>query len=320
VGGSEAAHDGILMLVEAFHLSEDAATVARSWLSSLAKEKRVSPKTVEAYGRDLAQFGAFLKEHLGAAADVKALTELPLQDFRSFLAHRHSQDVEARSLARQVSSLRSFFRFAEARGHFHNTAYGAVRSPKLPHAIPRPLSIDMAEKVTADEDMASEVPWIAARDKAVMTLLYACGLRISEALALTPSQLHDNPMTITGKGNKKRLMPLLPEVKAVVEQYIALCPFDLARGAPLFRGAKGGPLSPRIVQLAMQRLRSALSLPDTATPHAMRHSFASHLLGNGADLRVIQDLLGHASLSTTQVYTEVNRQHLLEQYRKAFPS
>ena len=250
---------------------------------------------------------------------MKALTELPLADFRSFMARRRNEGIEARSLARQMSSLRSFFRFAEARGHFHNKAYGAVRSPKLAHAIPRPLSVEMAEKVTADEDLASDVPWIAARDKAVLTLLYACGLRISEALSLTEAQLRHSPMTIIGKGGKGRLVPLLPKVKAIVEDYIKLCPFPVPRDAPLFRGAKGGVLSPRIVQLSMQRLRSALNLPETATPHAMRHSFASHLLGNGADLRVIQDLLGHASLSTTQVYTEVNRQHLLDQYRKAFP-
>jgi integrase/recombinase XerC len=302
-----------------FNLAPDAAQIAQAWLASLAREKRVAAKTLEAYGRDLQQFGAFLNEHFGEAADVAALTALPLADFRSFLARRRSDGIEARSLARQVSSLRSFFRFAEARGHFHNKAYTVVRSPKLPHAIPRPLSVAMAEKVTADEEIASDVPWIAARDKAVLTLLYACGLRISEALSLTPVQLHDNPMVVLGKGGKQRLVPLLPAVKALVDHYVMLCPFPLERGAPVFRGAKGGALSARIVQLSMQRLRSALNLPDTATPHAMRHSFASHLLGNGADLRVIQDLLGHASLSTTQVYTEVNRAHLLEQYRKAFP-
>jgi integrase/recombinase XerC len=308
------------MTLALFNLAPDAASVAAAWLQSLAKEKRVSPKTLEAYGRDLQQFAAFLTEHLGAHADVTALSELPLSDFRSFMARRRSDGIEVRSLARQMSSLRSFFRFAEARGHFHNKAYGAVRSPKLPHAIPRPLSIEMAEKVTADDDMASEVPWISARDKAVLTLLYACGLRISEALALTEAQLRHNPMTIIGKGGKGRLVPMLPEAKNILEQYISLCPFPVARDQPLFRGAKGGVLSARIVQLSMQRLRSALNLPETATPHAMRHSFASHLLGSGADLRVIQDLLGHASLSSTQIYTEVNRAHLLEQYRKAFPS
>jgi integrase/recombinase XerC len=308
------------MTLTPFSLSPDAAVVAQAWMHSLAKEKRVSPKTLEAYSRDLQQFTAFLTGHHGAQADAKALAELPLSDFRSFMARRRSDGIEVRSLARQMSSLRSFFRFAEARGHFHNKAYGAVRSPKLPHAIPRPLSIEMAEKVTADEDMASEEPWIAARDKAVLTLLYACGLRISEALALTEAQLRHNPMTIIGKGGKGRLVPILPEAKSILEHYISLCPFPVARDQPLFRGAKGGVLSPRVVQLSMQRLRSALNLPDTATPHAMRHSFASHLLGSGADLRVIQDLLGHASLSSTQIYTEVNREHLLEQYRKAFPS
>jgi integrase/recombinase XerC len=307
------------MSLAPFNLAPDAALVAKAWLQSLKTEKRVSPKTLEAYGRDLQQFMAFLTEHLGEHADVTALTELPLSDFRSFMAHRRNDGIEVRSLARQMSSLRSFFRFAEARGHFHNKAYGAVRSPKLPHAIPRPLSIEMAEKVTSDDDMASDVPWIAARDKAVLTLLYACGLRISEALSLTEAQLRHNPMTIIGKGGKGRLVPLLPGVKTIVEHYISLLPFSIERDQPVFRGAKGGVLSPRIVQLLMQRLRSALNLPDTATPHAMRHSFASHLLGSGADLRVIQDLLGHASLSSTQIYTEVDRAHLLEQYRKAFP-
>ena len=308
------------MTLTPFNLAPDAAAVTKAWLQSLKSEKRVSPKTLEAYGRDFQQFTAFLTEHLGAHANLVMLAELPLADFRSFMARRRNDGIEVRSLARQMSSLRSFFRFAEVRGHFHNKAYGAVRSPKLPHAIPRPLSIEMAEKVTSDEDMASEVPWIAARDRAVLTLLYACGLRISEALALTEVQLRHNPMTIIGKGGKGRLVPLLPDVKTILQQYIALCPFPVERDQPLFRGAKGGVLSPRIVQLSMQRLRSALNLPDTATPHAMRHSFASHLLGSGANLRVIQDLLGHASLSSTQIYTEVDRAHLLEQYRKAFPA
>ena len=303
--------------IHIFNLAPDAATIAQLWLKSLAKEKRLSPKTLEAYGRDLGQFADFLQDHLGGSAGTSELETLSLGDFRSFMARRRSDGIEARSLARQMSSLRSFFRFAESRQHFHNKAYGAVRAPKLPHAIPRPLSIGMAEKVLADEDMAHDVPWIGARDKAVLTLLYACGLRISEALALNTAQLRDDPLVIKGKGGKTRLVPLLPEAKTAVENYLTLLPFPVNPYDPLFRGAKGGPLSPRLVQLLMQRLRSALNLPDTATPHALRHSFASHLLGNGADLRVIQDLLGHASLSSTQIYTEVNRAHLLEQYRKA---
>ncbi len=308
------------MELATFNLAPDAAAVAKAWLHALAKEKRVSPKTLEAYGRDIMQFGSFLTEHLGKAVTCTDLAALPLSDFRSFMARRRHDGIEARSLARQMSAIRSFFRFAEARDVFKNNAYGAVRSPKLPHAIPRPLSVDMAERVTNDEGMTPDVAWLAARDKAILTLLYACGLRISEALALTAAQLRHNPMTIIGKGGKGRLVPLLPAVKAMMENYLDLCPFPVKAHEPLFRGAKGGVLSPRIVQLSMQHLRAALNLPDTATPHAMRHSFASHLLGNGADLRVIQDLLGHASLSTTQVYTEVNRAHLLEQYRKAFPS
>lgn len=307
------------MELAAFNLAPDAALVAQAWISSLEKEKRVAAKTLEAYGRDLAQFAGFLSQHLGGLAGVSELSSLPLADFRSFMARRRNDGIGARSLARQMSSLRSFFRFAEARGHFHNKAYGVVRSPKLAHAIPRPLSVGMAARLTDEEEPGSDVPWIEARDQAVLTVLYACGLRISEALALTQRHLADNPMRITGKGGKTRLVPLMPHVKAMIEHYISLCPFPLKPGEPVFRGQRGGVLSPRIVQLCMERLRAALQLPETATPHALRHSFASHLLGNGADLRVIQDLLGHASLSSTQIYTEVNRDHLLEQYRKAFP-
>ena len=303
----------------AFNLAPDAAHVAQIWLASLASEKRVSALTLDAYGRDLRQFAAFLADYNGEVARLATLEKLTLSDFRSFMAKRRNAGLEARSLARQVSSLRSFFRFAERQGFFHNKAYSAMRSPKLGHAIPRPLSVIMAQRVAADEELASEVPWIAARDKAVVTLLYACGLRVSEALALTPQHLRDNPLVIKGKGGKTRLVPLLPQAKVMLDHYVELCPIALAPNAPVFRVAKGGVLSPRIVQLLMQRLRGSLGLPDTATPHALRHSFASHLLGNGADLRVIQDLLGHASLSSTQIYTEVNREHLLQQYRKAFP-
>lgn len=302
-----------------FHLAEDAAAVAQGWIKSLAHERRMAAKTVEAYGRDLKQFGAFLADHLGEPADMAALTSLGLSDFRSFLARRRNEGIEPRSLARQVSATKSFFTYAERNNIFHNKAYGAIRAPKLPHAIPRPLNEEKARSLLTDGQPEQQEAWIAARDKAVLWLLYASGLRISEALSLTSSMLHDNPMTITGKGNKKRLVPLLPETKAAIENYLSLCPFPFNSGEPLFRGAKGGPLNARMVQLLMEKMRGALNLPDTATPHALRHSFASHLLGNGADLRIIQDLLGHASLSSTQIYTEVNRTHLLEQYRKAFP-
>jgi integrase/recombinase XerC len=301
-----------------FNLADDAGRLACEWLQSLATGRRVSPKTHEAYGRDLSQFAAFLAEHLGSPATVADLAALPLSDFRAFLARRKASGITARSLARQVSSLRSFFRFAERNGHFANRAYGALRTPKLPHSVPRPLG-EGAAKATAELSLEFAADWTGLRDKAVLTLLYACGLRISEALGLTPASLAANPLVITGKGGKPRLVPLLDQARAAIDAYMKACPFPLPPQGPLFRGAKGGPLSPRIIQLLMEKLRGALSLPDTATPHALRHSFASHLLGNGADLRVIQELLGHASLSTTQVYTDVNRAHLIEHYRKAFP-
>jgi len=306
------------MDLAAFHLAADAAEIARKWLQSLASERRLALKTREAYGRDLCQFTAFLAEHGDGPAGEAELEHLPLGDFRAFLARRKSGGITSRSLARQVSALRSFFRFAERNGHFTNPVYGALRTPKLPHAIPRPLP-EQAARDTAELSLSFAEGWVGLRDRAVLTLLYACGLRISEAVALTPTQFSANPMVVKGKGGKERLVPVLEGALEAVRAYQAACPFDIPKDEPLFRGEKGGPLSPRIVQLLMEKLRGALSLPDTATPHALRHSFASHLLGNGADLRVIQELMGHASLSTTQVYTEVNRAHLLQQYRKAFP-
>ena len=305
-----------------FGFSGDVTAVAKAWLSMLKAERRMAAKTLEAYIRDLTQFGRFLADHLGEPASQKALGELTASDFRAFMAMRRSSGVESRTLARQLSAIRSFFRHAEKSGAFSCAALSAVRSPKIAHSVPRPLGEEQARKVSEAEDFSSDdqTPWIKARDAAVLTLLYGCGLRISEALALTPAQVSSNPMVISGKGGKQRMVPVVAVAAEAVLAYQKLCPFPLVRGAPLFRGAKGGPLSARIIQLLMERMRGALNLPDTATPHALRHSFASHLLGNGADLRVIQDLLGHASLSSTQIYTEVNRKHLLEQYAKAFGS
>ena len=302
-------------------LAADAAEAAQAWLKSLQSERRMAAKTVEAYARDLGQFAGFMGEHLGEVPGNRALAELTVSDFRAFLARRRRQGAESRTLARQLSSLRSFYRFAEKRGLFRNAALSAIRSPKLPHALPKPLSPEKARAlVAADALVTAETPrWVLARDEAVLTLLYGCGLRISEALSLTPQQAGQPVLTVTGKGNKTRLVPLLPVARAAVDSYLKLCPFALSPREPMFRGVKGGPLNARIIQLLIARLRGALGLPETATPHALRHSFASHLLSRGADLRVIQELLGHASLSTTQVYTEVNRAHLLEQYRKAHP-
>jgi integrase/recombinase XerC len=299
----------------------DAADAASRWLASLRSERRMSPATVEAYARDLGQFAAFLADHLGGSPTISDLEGLTVSDFRAFLARRRTGGAVSRSLARQLSALRGFYRHAERTGRFRNAAISALQSPKLPHAVPKPLSVAAARNVAEADALAdADTPrWVVARDSAVLTLLYACGLRISEALALTPAAARGNPLSITGKGTKTRLVPVIPAARAAIDDYLARCPLSLRPHEPMFRGVRGGPLNARNIQLLIERLRGALGLPETATPHALRHSFATHLLGNGADLRVIQELLGHASLSTTQIYTEVNRAHLLEQYRKAHP-
>lgn len=302
-------------------LAPDAAAAAQGWLTRLKVERRMSAKTLEAYARDLGQFAQVMADHLGGPPANRDLAELTVSDFRAFLARRRTQGVESRTLARQLSSLRSFYRHAEKAGLFRNPALSALRSPKLPHAVPKPISPEKAKALAKADALATEETprWVLARDQAVLTLLYGCGLRISEALALTTAQVEEPVLTITGKGNKTRIVPLLPVAREAIARYRELCPLALSPKEPMFRGLKGGPLNARNIQLLIARLRGALGLPETATPHALRHSFATHLLANGADLRVIQELLGHASLSTTQVYTEVNRTHLLEQYRKAHP-
>ncbi len=304
-----------------FTFAPDAAKAAAEWLSSQKSERRAAPKTLEAYARDIGQFAAFLMNHLGTTAAIADLEGLSTADFRAFLAKRRSGGVESRTLARQLSAIRSFFRYAERNGLFRNSALSALQSPKLPHSVPKPLSVEQARRVAgADVLAADETPkWILARDTAVLTLLYACGLRISEALGLTLRESRTDPLVVIGKGNKTRIVPVLAQARAAIDSYMDLCPFTLKENEPLFRGIKGGPLNARLIQLLIERMRGALGLPDTATPHALRHSFATHLLGSGADLRVIQELLGHASLSSTQIYTEVDRAHLLEQYRKAHP-
>jgi integrase/recombinase XerC len=302
-----------------FNLAPDAAKVAADWLAALKSERRMAAKTLEAYAHDVALFGHFLSNHTGEMANVVALQNLTASDFRSFMAKRRSEGIQSRSLARQISAIRSFFRYAERRGQFKCAGLAAVRAPKIPHSVPRPLPESAARRVAAADVFDHDEPWVQARDMAVLTLLYACGLRISEALSLTVKQAQADPIVVLGKGGKTRIVPVVGVARDAIANYLKLCPMPLAPNEVLFRGVKGGTLSPRIIQLLMERMRGALNLPDSATPHALRHSFASHLLGAGADLRVIQDLLGHASLSSTQIYTEVNRTHLLEQYRKAFP-
>jgi integrase/recombinase XerC len=299
----------------------DTRSAIVAWCDHLRAERRASPKTLEAYLRDLSQFIAFLTGHLGAPAGLKELEALEPADFRAFLASRRNDAVGSRTLARQLSALRSFYRYLERRGILSNPALGTIRTPKIAHSVPKPLTVAAARAVARADALAhDETPtWVTARDAAVLTLLYGCGLRISEALGLTRADSTQDPLIITGKGGKTRIVPVLEVTRQAIERYIELCPMPLPPDKPLFRGVRGGPLNARNLQLLIARLRGALNLPDTATPHALRHSFATHLLAGGADLRTIQELLGHASLSTTQVYTEVNTTHLLEQYAKAHP-
>ena len=268
------------------------------------------------------QFCEFLTVHLGLPPGLKDLEGLSAADFRSFLAHRRAGGVESRTLARQLSAIRSFFRFLDRNDILRNAALGALKGPKVPHGVPRPLSVDAA-RLLCEDGGASETatPWVVARDQAVLVLLYACGLRISEALNLNrrDAPLEHDVLSISGKGNKTRLVPVLPIASAAVRRYLDLCPKTLGANDPLFIGVKGKRLNARNVQLLIEQLRGALGLPETATPHALRHSFATHLLGAGVDLRSIQELLGHATLSTTQVYTEVDQRHLARQYLKAHP-
>jgi integrase/recombinase XerC len=300
------------------------AAEVENWLAHLGNERRYSPKTLEAYRRDVEQFLEFLTGHLGGAPSLKDLAALMPADVRAFLAARRAEGIGSRSLMRTLAGVRGFARYLERNGKGKVGALAAVRTPKIGKTLPRPLSVTAARRVGDRELVAGDAsaPWVQARDAAVLALLYGSGLRISEALGLKRADFGAggrDAITVTGKGRKQRMVPVLPQVQKLVADYVALCPYDLPPEGPLFVGAKGGPLSARIIQLSMARLRGALGLPETATPHALRHSFATHLLARGGDLRAIQELLGHASLATTQIYTEVDAERLIEAYRNAHP-
>lgn len=299
----------------------DVLSHRQHWLDMLARERRLSALTIEAYERDTRQFLQFLTRHVGGPAGLQDIHTLKTADLRAFLASRRKQGAEARTLGRNLAGLRSFLSYLERKGLANGAAAGAIRSPRQPKSLPKPLTESQALDLTGLEQQLHEEPWIAARDAAVITLLYGCGLRISECLGLTPADFPAGAtsLRITGKGDKTRVVPLLPVVGDAVSAYRKLVPYQLAQDAPLFRGARGGPLQPAIIQRAMQAMRGALGLPDSATPHALRHSFATHLLAGGGDLRTIQELLGHASLSTTQVYTGVDAARLLDVYDRAHP-
>jgi integrase/recombinase XerC len=307
-----------------FAAADVAAELVR-WLTHLGAERRMSALTVEAYRGDVGRFLAFLAGHLGGPPSLAALARVEVRDVRAFMAARRAEGVSSRSLMRALAAARSFARFLERNRKGKVGALTAVRSPKVARTLPKPIGIAAAKRLADAELRAGEnrAPWILARDAAVLALLYGSGLRISEALGLKRKEVPEpglgDVLVVTGKGNKTRMVPVLRRVLDLVAAYVALCPYGLPADGPLFVGARGGPLSPRIVQLAMERLRGALGLPDSATPHALRHSFATHLLARGGDLRAIQELLGHASLSTTQIYTAVDAERLLEVYRSAHP-
>ena len=295
---------------------------ALEWIDHLGRERRLAAKTLEAYSRDLEQFFAFLTGHLAEPPKLDDISALKTADLRAFMARRRNEGVGAKTLGRQIAALRSFARFCEKRGLAETTAFTTIRPPKQPKSLPKALSISDAGALIEAADAMAEEPWIAARDTAVLTLLYGCGLRISEALGLSRAEAPIGTVEVirvTGKGGRERVVPVLPAVRRAVEAYLRACPLVLEPSGPLFRGARGGPLSPRIIQKATERVRSGLGLEAGATPHALRHSFATHLLGRGGDLRTIQELLGHASLSTTQIYTSVDADRLLDIYRRAHP-
>jgi len=295
-----------------------------AWQHHLSGERRLSSKTLEAYGRDVRQFMAWL----GASSDddqgIEKLKRLKPVDLRGFLASRRTEDVGSRSLMRSLAGIRSYLRYLEKEGLADASALSLIRGPKLGRLLPKPVAPSMAKRLVdpLEREGDTREPWILARDAAVMTLLYGCGLRISEALGLSvedaPTAERDT-IRVLGKGGKTRIVPVIVPAIAAIATYRAQCPYELKPKGPLFLGARGGKLSPRIIQLTMARLRGGLGLPDSATPHALRHSFATHLLSRGGDLRAIQELLGHASLSTTQIYTEVDGAMLLKAFEAAHP-
>jgi integrase/recombinase XerC len=314
--------------IQQIELASADATIGREmarWLSHLGAERRLSPKTLEAYARDIRQCLDFLCAHWGERVTLARFAALEASDVRAFMAMRRADDISGRSLMRALAGLRSFGRFLEREGKGKVGALSAIRAPKVGKSLPKPIQMAAAKRLADADERAGEAreTWILVRDAAVMALLYGSGLRISEALGLkrrdVPRPGEGDVLVVTGKGNKTRMVPVLQNVLALIEEYAGLCPHPLPPEGPVFLGARGGPLSPRIIQLAMERLRGALGLPDSATPHALRHSFATHLLSRGGDLRAIQELLGHSSLSTTQVYTGIDSERLLEVYASAHP-
>lgn len=302
------------------HISPAAIDALNTWLDSQKSLKAASDNTIAAYQSDLLGFLGFITEHQGESVGLNAIKAVSLSDMRAWMAHERARGVSARSLARSLSAVKSFYRWLAEREGFDATAPLSARSPKFQAKLPRPLSEDGAKSMIETVELQAREPWVAARDVAVVTLLYGCGLRISEALGLTGADAPlPETLRIKGKGNKERIVPVIPAARAAVDAYLRQCPYPLRPFDPMFRGVRGGKLNPRLISKVMEQARLQLGLPASATPHAMRHSFATHLLVAGGDLRAIQELLGHASLSTTQAYTAVDTARLMEVYDAAHP-
>lgn len=301
----------------------DVAAERGRWLDHLAYERRASDNTVEAYARDLDQFLSFMTSYAGKPPALSDLARLKPVTMRAFMAERRRGGAGARTLGRGLAGIRSFIRHLERKGLAESAGLTTTRTPRQPKTLPKPISASKAVQLTSGDVLEHAEPWISARDTAIISMLYGCGLRIGEALALTPDQLRQarqsGTLRVTGKGGKTRIVPVLPAVMAAADDYLRLCPWRLPADRTAFVGARGGKLHRAIIEKVIARLRGALDLPSTATPHALRHSFATHLLAGGGDLRTIQELLGHASLSTTQIYTAVEADRLMDIYRKAHP-
>ena len=290
------------------------------WLDHCRALGGASDNTVKAYQSDVMGFLAFMTQHHGDTQGLGPLSKISITDMRSWMASERARGVGARSLARSLSAVKTFYRWLSEREGFEATAVLSTRSPKFTKKLPRPLAVDAAVAMIETVELQARDGWVAARDMAVVTLLYGCGLRISEALGLTGADVPLPPvLRITGKCGKERIVPVIDAARDAVNAYLRISPHPVEPSSPLFRGTRGGALNPRIVQKVMEKSRMQLGLPATATPHAMRHSFATHLLTAGGDLRAIQELLGHASLSTTQAYTAVDTAHLMDVYNRTHP-
>ena len=291
-----------------------------NWLNYLSNIKKLSQNSVTSYKNDLSKFFIFFQDYIEKNIGLEEIESIKISEFRSFLTYRRNSEISSNSIARNISAIKSFFRFLIKNNKIKESSVFNLKSPKLKKSIPRPIHVDLAIQVIKQAEEIEDEKWIGLRNKAILILLYGCGLRISEALSLNYDDIqNEDHILIKGKGEKERIVPMMPYIKKGIENYLEACPKEIISGEALFIGKRFSRLSPRIIQYALEKIRTALSLPETATPHALRHSFATHLLDSGGDLRTIQELLGHSSLSTTQKYTKVETSKLLDIYKKSHP-